>query len=213
MMKQAPFDRAEQRKRLALSIIDVLMPSAFGTVMYVAIFALTVLVNQPSQYKATWQTVIMNGLHSSFIYSYSRDFANIIKTQAANTITLYAFWIIIGVGIYLLGARLTTNINELAEDISLRQYIWPQGADRNSPLKQFLEKAIYHLAVAIIFLVYLSAALPLVAARWRQADLAVTLNLASLKLYLPLFALELLFLHLAVVLVRLLLIKRRIISY
>jgi hypothetical protein len=199
-----------QLKRVTLAIIDVFVPTALGMACYIAIFAVTVLVNQPSQYKDTWHTVIVSDLQGTASAIHIDTIGHLIKTQAANTVTLYAFWLVVAMAIFALGTKLTKNVNELAEDVGLRYYIWPKGADRNAPLKEFFEKLVYRLVVAIILVVYLARALPWLSLQWKGADLAISFGLHSLTVYLPLFIAEVVFLHLTVVILRLFLIKKRI---
>ncbi len=204
---------AVKLKSMAKAVLDVFTPSALGVAIYIVVYAVTVLVTQPSQYKDTWHTVYLNYFHHSFVYHYAGDVNRIIQTQAANSVALYLFWGIIGLSIFALGVRLTNNFNELAEDFTLRNYIWPKGADHNSPLKEFIERLIYRIFMAVIFLIYLSRSLPWLSAQWQGYPTGINLSTGSLKHYAVLFVYEFIVLHLAVVILRFLFLRRRLIEY
>jgi hypothetical protein len=206
-------DKADQIKSLLKAIVDVFIPSALGVAIYTVIYAVTALANQPSQYKDTWHTVYLDDLHHSFIYRYAGDLDNLVRTQAANTVALYLFWGVIGLAIFALGVRLTNNFNELAEDLTIRNYIWPKGADRNSALKGFVERLVYRIVVAIIFLVYLSKTLPWLGAKWQSDTSGLNLSAVTLKHYLALLVYEFIVIHLTVVILRFLFLRRRLIEY
>jgi hypothetical protein len=205
MNKAAPYDIAQRRRRLALSIVDLLVPSALGLAAYLAIFVATLIISQPFPYK--------DSIEHSFVYSWGHTLSGIVKTQAADTITLYAFWIVVALLVYLLGKRMSANLSDLAEDISLRSYIWPQGADRNSPIKEFIERAVYRLAVAAALLFYLAKTLPALSMLWRRSDLVLTLGLHCFEAYLLLLVLEVLFLHGIIIFIRLFALRRRLVDY
>lgn len=204
---------AEKLKSMAKTVFDVFTPSALGVAIYIVVYAITVLANQPSQYKNTWRTVYLNYLHHSFIYHFVGAVNRVIQTQAASTVALYLFWGIIGLAIFALGVRLTNNFNELAEDISLRNYIWPKGADHNSPLKEFIERLVYRIFISIVFFIYLSRALPWLSAQWKGGLAGINLTTISLKHYAVLFIYEFIVLHVAVVILRFLFLRRRLIEY
>jgi len=212
-MQSKNVSKIDQAKSMFKAAVDVLLPSALGTAVYIVVFAITAVVNQPSQYKDTWRTVYFNDLHQSFIYHYAGNFNNLVRTQAANTLALYVFWGLIGIGVFAVGVRLTNNFNELAEDISLRNYIWPKGADRNSPLKAFAERVAYHVFMAIVFFIYLSRALPWLATQWQNDQAGLDLSSSTLKHYAVLFVYEFIILHLAVVILRFLFLRRRLLEY
>ena len=98
---------SKQPQKIITAVANAFMPSAFGLAIYFIIFSITALVNQPSSYKDTWHTVIMNDWRQSFIYHYGSSFTNLLRTQTANTIALYIFWGVIGLVVAVTVALLT----------------------------------------------------------------------------------------------------------
>src|SRR5665213_375175 len=180
MPKQNPIQTIENNKSKLLAIFNVFLPSALGLWVYFVIFVLTVIISQPSQYKQALQGFHIDQLQGTFIYSFIHDFVDVIDTQLANEVAIYIFWAVIAAGVYIGASRLTKNVNELEQDLKLRDYIWPQGNDKNRPLKDFLEKLLFRLVMAGLFIFYIFKLLPVLADIWKRSDLKLALSLHTL---------------------------------
>ncbi|HUD10370.1 MAG TPA: hypothetical protein VMR28_01715, partial [Candidatus Saccharimonadales bacterium] len=89
------------------------------------------------------------------MYRFINEFNNIINTQLANEVAVYIFWSAVATGVYIVASRLTKNVNEFAEDLKLRDYMWPKGDDKNEPLKASIERLVMRIAMVALFVVYI----------------------------------------------------------
>lgn len=200
-----------KNSRLAV-IVNLLMPSSLGVWIYIVIFGLTVVISQPSEYKVALQNFHISDLKGTFVYGLVEKSIHIIDTQLANEITIYVFWAIVASAVYLMAVRLTRNVGELTQDLRLRDYIWPPGSDKNRPVKEFIEKIIIRIIMAIIFLIYIFKILPVLANIWKSTNLTLSFSMHSLVELALLFIIEVAFLHLAVIIIRLFMLRSRIIQ-
>lgn len=212
MTNQNPIHIIGQNEYRLMSFLDILIPSLPGFCIYFFIFIITVAFSQPSQFKVALQSFHVSELQGTFMYRFINEFNNIINTQLANEVAVYIFWSAVATGVYIVASRLTKNVNEFAEDLKLRDYMWPKGDDKNEPLKASIERLVMRIAMVALFVVYIFKIVPLLANIWKGSDLTLKLNSHSIKELILLFVIEILFLHLAVVIIRLFLLKRRIIN-
>lgn len=201
------------KKRSQFSmLLSFFAPSAIGIWVYLVLFVISVVVSQPSQYKQALEGVNSQSLKGVFFYSIVKDITSAVNSQLASQIAVYVFWVFVAICIYLLASRLTKNVNELADDISLRSYIWPTGNNKNQPVKEFIEKLIFRVFLAVIILIYLFKAFPKLVSLWKFHIVSLSLSGHSIKIYFYLFIVEMLFLHILVILFRLLFLRKRLVN-
>ncbi len=191
----------------------LLLPSALGISIYVLIFVLTLVISQPSQYKTALSGFNVNDFQGTTVHNLFSDFTKAINSQIVNDIAIYVFWVVIAFGVYVIANRIIKNATELAEDFSLRQYIWPKNENKNSPIREFIEKIVFHTVVLIALILYLFKATPFIFDLWKKFHISSDLKIHNLELILILFVSELIFLHIIVILVRLFLTRDRIIKF
>jgi hypothetical protein len=212
MLNQNRKDQAKHLKMKTLSALDFFAPSAFNLVLYITIFIITILISQPSQYKNDLQNFHLTEFQGSILYTAIHDSSKFISTGLANSVAIYIFWVVIAIFVYLVANRLTQNVEELAHDVSLKQYIWPQGSDRNGPLKEFFEKLVFRFVMLVALIVYIFKLVPLIDNFWKHKNIGLSFSVHSISAFGLVLLYELLFLHFGVILLRLFFIKRRLIN-
>jgi len=201
-----------QKKNTLLAILRILSPSALGLFFYIIIFIITLAVNQPSELKTAITSFNTNDFQGTFIYRYIVDFSKLINTHLISQLAIYIFWVFVAFIIYLIASRLTKNVDELAKDFSLRQYVWPKDKDRNVPIREFAEKFVFHAVTLIILIFYLFKATPWLASLWKRSDLTLKFSVHNIWALIVLLFFEVLYLHVTIILVRLFLTKHRLIT-
>jgi hypothetical protein len=191
-------------------IIGIFTPSAFGITLYLLFFVLSIIINQISTNK--FLGISSGYFEGTFIYKIWHEISKILSSSLINNISIYVFWLIIACFIYLIASRLTKNVDELAQDISIRGYILPKGRDKNQPIRELLEKLLFHFALAIILIFYLYKAGPFLVNLFKSNRLSADISLHNIVTFFILLLVNLIVLHIAVILIRLLLNRRRIVN-
>lgn len=212
MSNQNAIYSSVQKNSKSQRIIDIFMPSMLGVVTYISIFVITLVVGQPSQIKTALQGFNIREFNDTFAGGFSRMLSKLFNSQIFNEIAIYVFWVIVAFTIYIIASRLIKNVDELADDYSLRHYIWPKNKNKNQPLKEFGEKLLFHFITLIILIFYLFKAIPFLSSLWKRTNFTLTLSFRSVITIICLFIIETLFLHIIVILIRLFLTRRRIVQ-
>jgi hypothetical protein len=199
-----------QRTAESHLVINLLEPSLFGIVAYVFIFIVTVAISQPSQLKEVIKNLNSHNFDGTSLHRFFSSFNNIINSQITNDISIYIFWIIIAIVIYVIAGRIIKNVNEIADDVSIRKYIWPSKDSKNVPIRQTVEKIAFHIAMFIIIIFYFFKATPALFNLWKFYSMKVGNSSPDLGLIFVIFVFQTLYLHIAVILIRLFLTRTRI---
>lgn len=193
-------------------ILDIISPSAVGVAVYVMVFIAVAVDNQIAPYKNAILDLKVSDFQGTFLYGSVVDLSRFTRLQIASDITLYIFWIIVGIIIFLIASRVASDNREVAKDISMRHYIWPPGSDVNQPLKKFAERLAFHTALAMVIIIYIFKGLPLLHGWWQHEQTDLMFTIESLRTNALLLIYETLFLHGLVVLLRMFFVRRRLFS-
>ncbi len=199
-----------QRNAQSRVIINLLEPSLLGMAMYVFIFLISLSVSQPSELKDVIRNLNAHNFQGTSFHRFFSSFNSVLNSQITNDITIYIFWVIIAIFIYVIAGRIIVNINELADDVSIRKYIWPTKGSKDVPIRQFGEKIAFHLVMFVIIIFYLFKATPALFNLWKFYDIKVGNGSPNFGLIFVLFVFQVLYLHVTVVLVRLLFTRTRL---
>lgn len=118
-----------------------------------------------------------------------------------------AFWAVVGLGVYVFLRGVAHFFMDLGEGYEARGYVWPKGANRNSELKLATERIIFQILafLALLFVIFQPLA--------NIVDGPVLVGFLGPNMILQFvvwFIASWLMLHVAVVLLRLLMLKPRL---
>jgi len=202
----------QQIKKSLTIFLTLLSPSIIGLTIYSVIFFITFAVEQNEQFNLALQTFSLNNFKGTFVYGLVNSITKLLNTQIANTIAIYTFWIVIGMAVYFIGSSLYRNFHELTQDISIRHYLWPQGTDKNRPVLIFFEKTVFRIGVFIAIIIYLYKVLPSLFVFIRAHDLKFEFTGQYGITLLKVFLAEFIVFHVAVILLRLLTLRKRVVG-
>lgn len=80
--------------------------------------------------------------------------ASTLGAGRTETVVVALFWAGVGLAVYVLLHGVSKTVFELGQSINERRYVWPQGTDRNSPLKRQVQQVLFRVAVAVLALVW-----------------------------------------------------------
>jgi hypothetical protein len=187
----------------------VFSPSALGMVFYVAIAAVVIVANQFSVVNKVLQ--LPTNLHVGRELAEASDKVLTSTIGAGRTTTLIVglFWAGVGIVVYIVLRSLAKIATDLDENIGETRYIWPKGADRSRPLRQLFGQLLLRaIALAGLLAVLLG---PLAEALHRPV-LVHVLDLNTFMTYVVWFVALVLLMHSAVVLLRLVMLKPRVLG-
>lgn len=135
--------------------LDILLPSTGGLVLYVFLSLLTLLIHYVSSIQHFLDLSGSFAIKSSLLNFLNNILVSIFGTKISNSLVLGLFWAFVGIVVYIFVQGIAVIFQDLGRDLEERKYILPSGADRNKPLKQDIEHAVFRTAVSAIFLFYL----------------------------------------------------------
>lgn len=152
-------------------------------------------------------------LQTALLGSIEHWLAGIIGEQLAATLITGLFWGLIGIIVYFLIRVFGNFSNELGSDLVITRYMHPRGDDTYSPLKALMLRIFFHVVIAACMVLYInffiSQLLPLISdtlsgitAHWNNASYLYAAG--------KIVVIEMLSLHILVVFVRLLLLRKRV---
>lgn len=194
------------------SLIYLILPSFFGLSCYLIFFIIFIAVSIPSSYKDTLKTINLNLFKGTVIESIFNGLLKIINTHTFNLIIDYIFWIFIAFIVVSVAYRISKNVGELGDDISIRNYIWPKNkdVDVNKPLRDLIEKIAFHFVLICLLIFFIVKFTPKLIHYSSNFDAHFTLSSHFLMLFLKAFIYIFLYFHVLVILTRMLLARKRI---
>lgn len=190
---------------------EFIEPSSLELLSVFAVFAVIIIVNQFHRlYSADLTTIDTATFKGTFLSGFTRWLGSLYHSRNLSIVAVYIFWLLIASIVYAMAFKVTKNANEIAEDIKIRHYVWPVGADRNNPMKQYLEKFGTKLIIIVTLFLYLIKLTPPLI-NWWKLHYVFTGDLPhNLLIGLGLFVFMALYIHGLVVLIRLFILRIRI---
>lgn len=153
------------------------------------------------------------GFKEAILGSLETLLKTILGEETAATLVTGLFWGVVGMAVYVFIWLFGNFSTELSNDLAITRFMHPRGADTYEPLKALLLRLVFHVFVAILLVIYgnllITVLLPIWTNEyanlydfWPQTDYIQ----AALKA----FVTQLLGLHIVVILVRLLLLRKRV---
>ena len=192
-------------KSRLVNLKKLFSPSILGTVVYLMFAAATLF---ESYYTGNHQ--LLNGYNdlfrnNNFFHEISRHWDKIVSSTVANTAALWAFWLIVGLAVCVVGYFIVGNVEQFDEALQERKYIRPKEANSYRPLIDFVVRSIFRLALAVGLFIY---------CKWLITYLLSALNGSSTTFmtHFILIIKEIILLHILVILLRLLTLRKRLFS-
>lgn len=165
-------------------------------------------MNIMSTYRSEFLYVNKADFQGTFFYGIVRWFSNLSVDPTFSYISVYVFWVSLAIVTYFVIERVIHCEKEFVRDISIRNYVWPEGSNKNKPLEEFFEQAVFRFTILLLILIYLIKVTPSLGQWWK-----IHHSGANLIVYGELLLLEFLFAQFFVILLRLFLLKDRIIAF
>lgn len=201
------------RQNPALQALLWLLPTPVETILYVLVAGITVAFGNIETLRAFFYISDQIGFRTAILGSLDNLLAQVLGEQAAFTLVTAAFWGVIGMSVYVLIWLLGNFSTELSNDLIIRKFMHPRGADTYEPLKWLILKLVFHIFVILLMVFYLHLFVTVLLPGWmnQYAEL-VRYWPSSEHIYgfLKTFLSQMLGLHVIVVLCRLLLLRKRV---
>lgn len=194
-------------------IIQWLLPTAVQASVYVAIILLTIFLSSQDLID---QILFSTGDFNPIRYGIGTIdglLRNFVGERVAASLSLAVFWGLIGLIVNIfwwIGSSFSTELNN---DLVYSRYVHPQDIDPSSQLRELVKKTVIRTTVAFVGLGYfnyfLSSGMPGLTKRYTIVTQEWNIS-RQFYLLITTIALEFLMLHLFVVLVRLVLLRKKI---
>jgi hypothetical protein len=189
------------------ALLSILSPSPLSAVCSVTLAIATIVLNQFESIRQFLRLPDVAVLLRAVAVWLDTILTTVLGEARTNVVVVGAFWAIVGLGVYVFLRGLARFISELDDDIVVRRYVWPKGADRTRPLRIMFERTAFRLiALAALALVVFG---PL-AATLRGPVLARLTGGTMVVEFIVWFLASLLLWHLVVVLLRLVALRLRL---
>lgn len=185
------------------------MPSPIGIVMYSFLAALIIILKQFGSLERYLQ--IPHGLQlTQTVFTGADHVLNkLLGSGRTAALVVGFFWALVGVAVYVFLWGLARFMNDLGAGYESRGFVWPKGADRNSQVMQVLKRGAFQVLACIGLLAVVCG--PLAAVINGPVSVALLGENVVLR-YALWFAAIWVLLHVAVVLLRLIVLKPRLFS-
>lgn len=203
-----------QKSKISQALIWF-MPTWIELSLYIFISVVTLAISDLNFVK---DFLFVSGDFNPFslaINSISDLLTKVIGEKVAGSLSLAIFWGIIGLFINVVWWIFSNFSTELNNDLVFSGYMHPRGADPHSPLREFASKAAIRLSTTVVIIFYANyffrQALPLIITRYRES-----INMWDMEHHyvsiISTLLFQILLLHVFVVLMRLLFLRKQIFS-
>ena len=129
--------------------LSLFIPSSQGTVLYVFLSGLTIVLNQFDLIQKYLQLPHDLQIVRTLASWADRALTNTIGVSSTETLVVGLFWAGVGLAVYFCLCGLSRLMIEFDDDLDVRGYVWPKGVNRDRPLREFAEKTAFRL-IAIV---------------------------------------------------------------
>jgi|GEM_PF-1690454 len=191
------------------NFFGLFLPSPISGVLSVCLAIFTIVLNQFVWIKHYLRLPSDSAIQRSIASTADHALTTVLGQSRTDVLVVGAFWALVGLGVYVLLRGLARYIAELDDDISLRRFVWPKGADRGRPLRMMIERTAFRAAaLAGLILVLVGP----VAKTLKGPVFVEFLGPNKILQYIVWFIVSLLLWHTVAVLLRLVALRVRIIA-
>ncbi|HEX8227293.1 MAG TPA: hypothetical protein VF572_05490 [Candidatus Saccharimonadales bacterium] len=139
--------------------LSLFLPSSLSAVFGIFLTALAMILNQIDSIKEYLQ--IPSNLELFRVLAGWADtlLKSTIGESKTDVLVVGFFWALVGIIVYMFLRALARFIIELDDDIAVRKYVWPKGADRSRPLRNWAQRAAFRLVATIVLALVLAGPL------------------------------------------------------
>lgn len=188
-------------------------PDAVNFLVYSVVIFLTFLFSNLSGIQNLFKYTDIKNSTLEAITNYLDRF--LPENLAANMAT-FIFWAFIGLIVYLVIFFIANFTTDLKDDLSVDKYVYPQGVDKYGRLKNFIFQNTERIFGIFVLIFYLNLIFDHFLPRWTYtynqavAEWPIDKEL-SVKILLTFLA-EFIFLHVFIILMRLILMRKRVLG-
>ncbi len=128
------------------------LPSGIGLVLYASLAMLIMVLYQfgsIQQYLGLPRDIAFAQYVKNWL---DETLYNTIRSGPTEAVVVGLFWAGVGLAVYVFLQGVSKSAFELEESINERHYVWPRGSDRNSPLLQVLERSVFQTVAGVLAL-------------------------------------------------------------
>jgi len=191
------------------NFLGLFLPSPISGVFSVFLAAATLALNQVDWVKHYLRLPSNADVQRTVTRGADHVLTSVLGQSRTDVLVVGAFWALVGLGVYIFLRGLAQYIAELDDDISVRRFVWPKGADRGRPLRAMFERTAFRAAALAGLILVLVGPL----AKTLKGPVFIDfLGPNKIVQYIVWFIASLLLWHAAVVLLRLVALRVRIIG-
>lgn len=195
------------------TFVKLISPSLLELISILTVFIILLIANQiHQQYSADLTNLSAATFKGTFLNGFAHWFSTLYTSKGFSVVAIYIFWLFIALLVYVLAFRLNKNAEEIVDDISIRHYMWPRGANRNKPIEEYIEKFSMKLITLIVLCLYVIKLSPLLVNWWKLHYIFVSISLHTLTIYAILLLFLTLYIHGLIILIRILILRQRIVG-
>ena len=194
-------------------ILSWLAPTASELVWYLFLSGLTLVLSSLAFFRTFVYAPSEFTLKELTLGTVSGLLERYVGNQITRSGVVIIFWGMVGLLVYMSIWLLMNFSDELGNDLAITKYIHPRNVDTSSPLRDFLSKTFFRVAVFIFLLFYLnfflSILLPTSIVFYRSA----VSNWPQLRCFIDGgigLSIQLIALHIFTVLIRLLFLRKQV---
>lgn len=194
-------------------IMAWLLPTSIGLSVYFVVAVSLALSSLSSSLRELLFTPNDFNFSDSILTTINDMLSRLVGDLAARNIVVAVFWGMVGLLVYIfvwLGINYST---ELGNDLAYTKYVHPKGVDVSSPLKDFLSKSLFRLCSGLVLFIYaltlVGVLLPLAGGLYYQSG-ELFFSISSITHILSATAITFVSLHVLIILVRLITLRKRI---
>jgi hypothetical protein len=203
---------AMKQLKLKDELIRFFEPSFAGLTLYLIVYILILGQRILSSSHHLLSGISISTFYGTWLYSLGHRINLFLALTSVGKTVIFGLWLGLGAIIYILANFMTNNIKELATDVSRVEgrYIIPVGVNKNSDIFEFIERFIIRLVAIIIGFFYANYILHLYTVWLKKPNDFHNLSLHSLNTSLLLLIAVFGFLHILVLLIRLVTLRLRV---
>ncbi len=203
----------KQQNSKFYTLISWLQPSAIELVVISTLSVLTLALSNVVFFQDLVFLPKDFSLKAATLDSLNNFIVKLVGDSIARSVVVAVFWASIGLLVYIMIWLLLNFSNELGNDLAVTRYMHPRNVDTNSPWRSYLSRVSFQITALVVFIFYLNvsfgALIPYCGGLFKSA-LMQWPSLVALKYAVIGLASELVVLHVMILLIRTLMLRKRV---
>lgn len=146
---------SDVRSKLS-NLLGLLAPSPLSAIICVTLAVATLVLSQVESIRSFLLLPKNLEVFRTLAVGADTVLTSTIGESRTNVVVVGVFWAIVGLAVYLFLRGVARYIAELDDAVEVRHYVWPKGANRDSPLLTTLKRTLFRglALVALLALVF-----------------------------------------------------------